>query len=96
MAGRLVQEKGIYRSRHWAALRRRVLARDGYCCRRCGNAARFEVHHIKPVAHGGKNELGNLETLCRGCHIGETRTQKTKRWRDPDWEALVRRETGRC
>lgn len=27
-----------------------------------------EVHHIKPISHGGTNEESNLRSLCHDCH----------------------------
>jgi 5-methylcytosine-specific restriction endonuclease McrA len=52
------------------AVRQAVLARDGHRCRApgCGRAHFLEVHHIKPRAHGGKNDPDNLVTLCSACH----------------------------
>ena len=57
----------------WARLRRSVLERDGYRCRSCGKAGILEVHHVQDLQHGGTNDLDNLETLCRGCHIARHR-----------------------
>ena len=91
MAGRLARETGVYQTPEWATLRRRVFDRDGWRCVRCRRPGRLECHHVKAVADGGNHEIGNLETLCRGCHIGETRRQNTKP-RDPAWGALLRRE----
>jgi len=52
------------------AVRRAVLARDGHRCTTPGcNARQFlEVHHVVPRRAGGKNEAGNLRTLCSACH----------------------------
>ena len=65
--------------RRWARVRREALDRDGWRCQEglnpqfkpsCGKAGRLEVHHIKPLEHGGKPfELDNLRTLCREHHI---------------------------
>jgi Holliday junction DNA helicase RuvB len=49
-------------------LRRKVLARDGHCCRLCKSRHRRHLHHIIPVSVGGPTELGNLLALCRSCH----------------------------
>jgi 5-methylcytosine-specific restriction endonuclease McrA len=35
---------------------------------RCGSKYFLEFHHLVPVAHGGKNTLENLTTLCSSCH----------------------------
>ncbi|MCK9996757.1 MAG: HNH endonuclease [Candidatus Krumholzibacteria bacterium] len=52
------------------AQRREVFSRDGHRCRApgCQNTRFLEVHHIKPRAKGGTNELENLITLCSACH----------------------------
>ena len=54
------------------ALRDRVLERDQYRCsfvssdgRRCGCREDLEFDHRRPVAFGGRTEIGNLRTLCR-------------------------------
>lgn len=54
-----------------------VLKRDNYRCTRCGaspasnHTVELEVDHIVPVARGGTNDLGNLQTLCRPCNQGK-------------------------
>jgi hypothetical protein len=50
--------------------RTEVLERDRFRCRApgCGNSRFLEIHHVKPKSRGGGNELGNLITLCSGCH----------------------------
>lgn len=54
-------------------IRKAVILRDGCQCMECGKSnCRLEVHHIKPRRLKGSNTLGNLITLCTGCH------QKTK------------------
>lgn len=70
------------RNRHhstaaWQRVRREVLERDGYRCTRCGRAGRLEVDHIRPVYAGGSDDLDNLRTLCRGCHIDRHRRKRT-------------------
>jgi hypothetical protein len=55
-------------------LRRRVKARDGNRCVRCGHAGSAEnplhVHHRAEVARYGAaaNHVELMETLCRACH----------------------------
>lgn len=54
-----------------------VLKNDRYRCRKCGASpssdhnVELEVDHIVPVASGGKNDLANLQTLCRNCNQGK-------------------------
>ncbi len=52
------------------AVRRDVLARDGYRCRSagCGSARFLAVHHRVPREKGGSNRPENLVTLCGSCH----------------------------
>lgn len=50
-----------------ASVRRQVMERDGYRCQwpGCGTWIDLAVDHIIPVAKGGTNDPGNLQTLCR-------------------------------
>lgn len=56
-------------------IRYAVLHRDGFRCVTCGAGKEgvLEVDHVVSVANGGKNNLENLQTLCRECNVG-------KRW----------------
>jgi hypothetical protein len=49
-----------------------VLRRDRHQCQACGIEARqvLAVHHLVPVALGGRDALSNLTTLCANCHRG--------------------------
>ena len=50
-------------------LRKAVILRDNCKCMQCGKSnCILEVHHIKARRYGGKNNLGNLITLCSKCH----------------------------
>ncbi len=58
-------------------VRREVLRRDEYQCRRCGwthslwnrsDPRHLELHHIKAHVSGGENIEENLITLCTVCH----------------------------
>lgn len=55
--------------RNWHNIRRRVFKRDGFQCKTCGKRANLECHHIVHLQDGGSNDLSNLETICRACHI---------------------------
>lgn len=49
----------------------KVLERDNYECQICGNKLKLVIHHLD---HSGQtdttnNEMSNLITLCRRCHI---------------------------
>jgi 5-methylcytosine-specific restriction endonuclease McrA len=51
-------------------VRREVLTRDRYRCRRkgCNHTRLLDLHHIIPRVEGGTNDPSNLVTLCSGCH----------------------------
>ncbi len=69
-AKRLSAKKRGY-DRNWEKLRPLVLARDPIC-RSCGKAPSTDVDHIEPLRRGGKNEMNNLQGLCRPCHSRKT------------------------
>jgi 5-methylcytosine-specific restriction endonuclease McrA len=52
----------------WARLL--VIVRDGHTCRvdGCKATRSLELHHIWPVAEGGKDDVENLVLLCRKHH----------------------------
>ena len=54
-------------SAEWIAKRNLVLKRDGFVCKRCGNAKNLAVHHIT-YANLGHEDLDDLVTLCKDCH----------------------------
>lgn len=76
----------------WKRTRRRMTSRDKYRCRNCGRPGRLEVDHILPVSRGGSPwDPGNLQTLCRACHIDKTRQENEHHNPDRDkWRAFVR------
>lgn len=55
-----------------------VLERDGFICRGCGDSPLYDssiklhIDHIHPIAHGGKTEIDNLQTLCQTCNLGKS------------------------
>ncbi|MGI9306110.1 MAG: HNH endonuclease [Gammaproteobacteria bacterium] len=55
-----------------SGLRYAVLARDHYTCRSCHRTGiPLHVDHITPLARGGGNDAGNLQTLCAACNLGK-------------------------
>lgn len=61
-------DKEAYGS-NWKGLSGEARRRDNYRCTKCSKTTgRLIAHHIKPLGHGGKNELDNLTTLCSSCH----------------------------
>ena len=68
-----------YNTKAWRQLRDTVLERDGYRCHLCGGTIdpNPRTHteplagvadHLKPVAHGGGNELSNLAAAHVRCN----------------------------
>lgn len=58
-------------SNHWQGLRAAKLAQAGYCCEHCKTTCEdttLDVHH-KTYEHLGFEPLGDLEVLCRRCHL---------------------------
>ena len=77
----------------WARVRRAVLNRDGWWCRKCGRAGRLECDHVGPIDKGGAPwDIANLQTLCRGCHIEKTAVENRREQTPAEvaWRALVR------
>lgn len=67
-----------YYGLNWRRQNRRVLERDDYICQICGreeDGRALDVHHIIPFREFGlerykeANQLSNLITLCRPCHV---------------------------
>ena len=59
----------------WEQLRLRILKREPLCraCRAAGRAVvATTVDHIKPKHQGGTDDEGNLQPLCKPCHVAKT------------------------
>jgi 5-methylcytosine-specific restriction enzyme A len=65
----------VYRSRAWQAVRRQVLARDGYQCQIRLGACRGRadsVDHIVELDDGGSAyALSNLQACCASCNTAK-------------------------
>ncbi|GAA0654828.1 hypothetical protein GCM10009548_21430 [Streptomyces malaysiensis subsp. malaysiensis] len=60
-----------------AAARLRTVVRQlGYVpCAMCGrrfSSAIVEIDHIQPLSSGGRDVRGNVQILCRYCHMAKT------------------------
>jgi len=70
------RHKGYARSQEWRRRRLAVFERDQWRCTVCNRfGQRLECDHIKPLAQGGTHDMANLRTICRPCHLAETRRQ---------------------
>ena len=55
------------RLERWWVLRKQVLRRANWRCERCGQRGPLDVHHLT-YERFGREMLGDLQALCRGCH----------------------------
>ena len=66
------------RGRKAVARRRRVLERDNFTCYICGGI-RLEndlvADHVKPLAEGGADTMGNLRCCCTDCHNAKSQEE---------------------
>ena len=72
-------------------LRQRVLERDDWSCRRCGERQGLQVHHIIKRSFCRIDKIWNLVTLCNRCHELVERhvilvdgSDADKPWSDPE------------
>jgi 5-methylcytosine-specific restriction endonuclease McrA len=83
----------------WQELRRLAWERDNRKCTHCGKPVTLETCHTDHIKSGklATNELKNLRTLCRRCHVlradNRHRGMIAKALRDgiipPNWRELV-------
>jgi len=67
-----------YSNAYWKKIVRSERRRRGRLCASCGLIGRHQADHILAVALGGKNEVANLQFLCKVCHLAKTNTDMTK------------------
>jgi len=48
-----------------------ALDRDSFTCQRCSIKEGLQVHHIIPLRLEGSDDMSNLRTFCKSCHILE-------------------------
>ena len=46
-----------------------VYATLGTRCTICGSEENIVIHHKIPISKGGSNYIGNIDVLCRDCHL---------------------------
>jgi hypothetical protein len=61
------KNKLFYAKRYWKNIRKEKISNEKECFI-CGNNEELIVHHKQFKIDGGKEESGNLVTLCRICH----------------------------
>ena len=40
-------------------------------CLRCGELLGLEIDHVTPLSKGGRNDIANLQVLCKSCNSGK-------------------------
>ncbi len=81
----------VYRTARWQAVRRAVFERDGWRCVKCGRMGLIECDHRQPIVRAGDwFDMGNLQTLCRGCHIAKSAEESRSREVSPARAQLMR------
>ena len=81
--------------RRWAAVRAKVLERDGWTCRRPGCGRYANIAHHDPPLHvdaGDPYNPDKIYAICRGCHAdvhADLREPSKVGGRD-DWRAAMR------
>jgi len=54
-----------------SGLRKRIMERDAYRCRRCKSWTDLHIDHVLPVSAGGTNDPDNLQVLCAKCNLSK-------------------------
>lgn len=49
--------------------RQSVLDKFNHNCKFCGSEKDLHIDHIIPISKGGKNNITNLQVLCRTCNL---------------------------
>lgn len=67
-----IRNRNKYGNTRWRNLRKQVIEEHPYCSNPwCKSDQDLTVDHIKPLAEGGTNNIGNLRVLCIDCHRKE-------------------------
>lgn len=66
----------------WRKRREKALKRDQYLCQVCKRQGYLtpatEVDHIINKAHGGTDDIDNLQSICRACHQSKTQSESRR------------------
>ena len=88
---RVPRANAILSTARWARARKAAKDVAKWRCQRCGRPGRLEVHHRTPLERGGAPfDPGNLEVLCRGCHVAHHRPENHRRGRREPTAAELR------
>lgn len=88
-----------FASLKWEKLRFRILTRDKYMCRYCGNSpmhdteCRLHIDHVHPVVLGGNNGEKNLITSCGRCNFGKSTSEIPAEAKEKVMDYIVEKES---
>lgn len=75
---------------NWDELRKAVYRRDGWQCQKCGaRNIQLHAHHQTPLSTGGSNDMSNLITLCKNCHIDDHPHMWWGRWKENNPQTVL-------
>lgn len=75
---------------NWDEVRKAVYRRDGWQCQKCGvRNIQLHAHHQTPLSLGGSNDMGNLITLCKNCHIDNHPHMWWGRWKENNPQTVI-------
>src|SRR5690348_2555147 len=58
-------------------LRRALIERDGYQCKKCGRKVLLTIDHVLSIHKGGPvMDLNNMQLLCMLCHARKTAAEQ--------------------
>ena len=57
-------------SRKRESLHKELVQKYGKKCHYCSAKDSLDIHHLKPLSHGGDNDITNLVLICQDCHEG--------------------------
>lgn len=87
--------RSVYGTPAWKAVRKMVLARDGYVCQhrfpKCSTVATAVDHVIELADGGAPYDPSNLVASCRGCNISKRNRALAARARLAEHSSNVRR-----
>lgn len=77
-------------SSRWAKKRKEAIERDDFTCQECnaegGPTGEVQLHvdHVTPKYAGGTDDLSNLRTLCKECHLEKHGSNPRSEYRTDD------------
>ena len=58
----------MYANLFCRSIKNQILTTNSFCVK-CSKKENLQLDHIIPISNGGKNELSNIQILCKNCNI---------------------------